>query len=112
MEMIARKKVIVSMCQLVQLLPRKFYIEVCYSDVIVNKSYKGCTLIFQFSCSNGHKYMWASSPENVSCGGSAIYATNIVFATALLFSGNAFSKIKKMMDFMGLECISQATYYR
>ena len=59
----------------------------------------------------GREYSWSSSPELLSSAGYAIHS-NLVFASGILCSGNGFVKIKRMMEFMGVKCISQATYYR
>lgn len=62
--------------------------------------------MFHSMCKNGHKYLWSSSPELVSSAGYTIHSNNLIFACGILCSGNAFAKVKRMMDFIGVKCIS------
>ena len=110
--MISDDKVIVSVPQLMQLIPDTCYINGCLSPISSSHRYRGCAIIITFTCKNGHEYSWSSSPELLSSAGYAIHSNNLVFASGILCSGNAFAKIKRMMEFMGVKCISQATYYR
>lgn len=110
--MIKDDKMIVSVPQLLQLVPDTCYMKNCMSSISSSHGYRGCAMIITFTCTKGHKYSWSSSPELLSAGGCAIHSNNLIFASGLLCSGNAFAKVKKMMDFMGVKCISEPTYYR
>lgn len=71
----------------------------------------GCTLVVNMVCNAGHTFSRASSPVLVNRNNSTIYKANLVFASALLLSGNNFNKILQLCRFLGLKCISASTYY-
>ena len=71
----------------------------------------GCILLVKSVCSQGHTFSW-SSPVLMNSNNAVIYKGNLVFAAALLLSGNNYYKIRQFCRFMGLRCISPTTYYR
>lgn len=111
-ELIGCKKVIVSVPQLMQLLPVQCIRATCSQPVTVKEQYRGCGLLFHFSCGAGHSYTWSSSGEHLNADGIAVHANNLLLAASCLLSGNSFSKIERMFNFMGLQCISEQMYYR
>ena len=56
-------------------------------------------------CSEGHKYRFCSYQVN------DVYANNLQVAACILLSGNQFSKIERLANFLNLEFISSSTYY-
>lgn len=60
------------------------------------------------TCSNAHRNeSWDSQPMY-----KGVFAENFQLATSILCSGNSFGKINLMCKFLGLNCISQSTFYR
>ena len=62
----------------------------------------GCALEVNMVCSAGHSFNWASSPLLTNSRSSAMYKINLVFASALLLSGNNYYKIRQFCRFMTL----------
>ena len=108
---VAATKVIVSVPQLLQLVPKICHVKKCSGSVTIHERYIGATLALTVTCSSGHSYAWYSSPQHVDKGGSRVFYNNILLAACIL-SGNAHDKILRMMHFMGLKCIAISTFYR
>lgn len=109
---IATTKVIVSVPQLLQLVPKICYVRKCSGSVTIHERYIGATLVLTVTCSSGHSYIWYSSPQHLNKVGSCVFYNNILLAASVLLSGNAPDKIIRMMKFMGLKCITNSTFYR
>ena len=71
----------------------------------------GCSLVVKMVCSRGHTFSWASSPVVTNSDKSMLYKANLVFASALLLSGNNYYKVLQLCRFMNMKCISPSTYY-
>ena len=71
----------------------------------------GCSLVVKMACSRGHTFSWASSPLVTNSNKSVLYKANLVFASALLLSGNNYYKVLQLCRFMNLKCISPSTYF-
>ena len=65
-----------------------------------------CALVMKMKCSAGHVFTWSSSPVIRNANRHAIYKANLVFASALLFSGNNYYS-----NFMHVNCISPSTFF-
>ena len=104
-------KVIVTVPQLLQLIPDTCYICNCSAPLSLSHRFRGCSIVITLQCKNDHEYLWSSSPQLINSAGYAVHSNNLVLACGMLCSGNTFAKVKRMMDFIGLKCISQATYY-
>lgn len=109
---IAATKVIVSVPQLLQLVPKICYMRKCSGSVNIHQRYIGATLALTVSCSSGHSYIWYSSPQHLNKSGSRVFYNNMLLAACVLLSGNAHHKIVRMMNFMQLKCITNSTFYR
>ena len=83
----------------------------CHCQCKITTRFAGCTLVIKMKCSTGHVYMWSSSPIIRNANQHAIYKSNLVFASALLFSGNNHYKIQQFFNFMDVKCISPSTYF-
>ena len=71
----------------------------------------GCSLVIKMVCSKGHTFIWASSPVVTNSDKSILYKANLVFASALLLSGNNYYKVLQLCHFMNMKSISPSTYY-
>lgn len=65
------------------------------------------TLVVNTWCKAGYTFRFASSEEV-----NGMFSNNLQAAAAILLSGNNFSKISRMADFMGLSFLSSSTFYR
>lgn len=105
-------KVVVSMPQLMQLIPTVCLQEGCLLPLNAHQEYRGCGVLVHLTCIAGHRFSWSSSPEHLNHEMSAIHSNNLLLAASLLLSGNSFAKIQLMFKFMGLKMISRDMYYR
>ena len=90
---IAATKVIVSVPQLLQLVPRICHVSKCFGSVTIHEHHIGATLVLHVTCSSGHSYIWYSSPQHLDKSGSGVFYKNILLAASVLFFGNAPDKI-------------------
>ena len=105
-------KVVVSMQQLMQLIPSVCLRENCHLPLKACEEYRGCGVLIHLTCVAGHSFTWSSSPAHVNREGSVIYGNNLLLASSLLLSGNSFAKVQLMFRFLGLKMISKVMYYR
>lgn len=71
----------------------------------------GCALVLKMECDAGHVFHWSSSPVIRNAKQNSVYKVNLDFASALLFSGNNYYKIRQFCSFVGVGCISASTYF-
>ena len=71
----------------------------------------GCALVMKMTCSAGHVFTWSSSPVIRNANWHVIYKANLMFASALLISGNNYYKIQQFFKFMHMNCISPSTFF-
>ena len=83
----------------------------CQLQCNVTTRMVGCTLEVRMECSDGHRFTWASSPTMRNDNRRVIYKSNLIFASALLLSGNNYYKIHRFCSFMKMRCISPSTFF-
>lgn len=66
-------------------------------------------LIIEGRCANGHTFNWELSPS-MNTYKCKSYVDNLDFASAIVLSGNNFTKMKLFCQFLGLPCISKTTF--
>ena len=69
-------------------------------------------MYLHFRCGQGHSYSWSSSDEHLDKRGNSIQSNNLVVAASCLLSGNSFSKLLQMLDFMRMKIFSESMFYR
>ena len=79
----------------------------CDKALQVKHHFVGTTLVVNTWCKAGHTFRFASSEEV-----NGMFSNNLQGAAAILLSGNNFSKVSRMTDFMGLSFLSSSTFYR
>lgn len=109
--MITCTKIHVSLPQLLQLVPKICQHHGCSLECRCTTRLLGCSLVISMTCPEGRNFLWRSSAEHVNIVGTSVLANNLLFATAILFSGCAFGKMKRLCDFLGLRCVSATTFY-
>lgn len=70
----------------------------------------GCVLILRWSCPNKHFGKWESAEELCVKNNNKVYSINMMLASAVLFSGNNYGKIKNLFDLLNLHIITQTSY--
>ena len=106
-KMVQEKKCVCSLDLLIDIFRSRCHTPACQAKPHVQYHFIGITLIVNTVCSEGHKYRFCSSHQV-----NDVYANNLQVAACILLSGNQFSKIERLADFLNLEFISSSTYYR
>ena len=60
----------------------------------------------------GHIYMWQSSATHYNSNDVGISENDLLFAAAILYSGNNFAKIEHFCNVFSLKCITEKMFYR
>ena len=110
--MVQCPKVIVAVPQLLQLVPRTCLQPGCSEPLTTTPTFLGCSVVLTMVCPQDHSFSWCSSSRHLNSIGIPICASNLLLAGSILFSGNAFHKIDQLFHFLGLKCISEASFYR
>lgn len=104
-------RIFCSVNKILKLAQRKCSFPLCDSFYKVSYKPSGCAIIVSGICDNGHKFEWTSSESSVNQSEHTLYRDNLSFATALVLSGNNFSKIALFCKFYGVKVISKSTFY-
>ena len=110
-EAITCTKLLVSLPQPLQLIPKSCPTLGCTNVTSTRKQFVGATVVITIYCSIGHENTWCSA-QHVDQAGTVVFYNNMICTASCLFSGNAHAKIAQMMSFMGMNWISNATFYR
>ena len=90
------KHIIYSSLKLIELFGKVCQEEGCGEEYHLTNTIIGRCLTISARCSNGHLRKWSSS-ERVT--NSSVFLDNLDFATALVLSGNHFTKIHQFSQF-------------
>lgn len=83
----------------------------CESSINVGYELCGCCMKIYGCCTNAHKLDWVSSDFHLNNNGSRIYNINISLASAVVLSGNSFTKMSTFFKFMNVAIISRTTFH-
>ena len=97
------KHIIYSSLKLIELFGKVCQEEGCGEEYHIINTIVGCCLTISTWCSNGHLRKWSSS-ERVT--NSSVFLDNLDFATALVLSGNHFTKIHQFSQFFEMAVLS------
>ena len=97
--------------KLLELAGRKCRESNCLSCYTIQHKFSGCTLIISGVCQKGHQFQWTSSCTIGKNCGKAIHEDNILFAMAIVLSGNNFQKIEILARILKLHVISRTTFH-
>lgn len=78
----------------------------------MRRQFVGATVVITLQCYVGHENTGCSSAQHLDKDGTVVFYNNIICAASCLFSGNAHGKISQMMSFMGMNWISNSSFYR
>ena len=77
----------------------------------VSTEFQGCCLIGHGKCMLGYQFKWESSVAQANQNGPKIYTDNLDSASAVVFSGNHFSKMRLFFYFYDVPVISLITLH-
>lgn len=100
-------KVICFLYLLLQLFNEKCRHPTCNLTASTEFTLIGTSVLIKWSCMEGH---CGNSYSSYDCNG--VLATNLQSASAILYSGNNFSKLEKFSQFLGLSFLSKSTFFR
>lgn len=106
-KMVDEKKCVCSVALIIEILQLRCQTPGCTLKPNIKYHLIGLTLVVNCICEAGHKYRFCSSHQV-----NDIYANNLQPAASILLSGNQFSKVKRMAEFLGLAFLSSSTFYR
>lgn len=93
-----KKCIICSSHKLIELFGKVCQEEGCGKEYHLTNTIIGCCLTISTLCSNGHVRKWSSS-ETVTNTNGNVFLDNLDFETALVLSGNHFTKIQQFGQF-------------
>ena len=104
-------RIICSLSRLLQLARRKCTCDGCNS--LCNIFYKKCSfcLLINRIRESGHPFTWESSEHLQNQSNNWLYQDNFHFASAVLLSGNNFTKVELLCQFLGVPIISKSTFH-
>ena len=105
-------RIIVNVSNLMDLVPKYCLRNSCQEIVSVSTKFIGSVLKLKLVCSSGHCVQWASSDPHYDKKGDMINENDLLFAAAVLFSGNHYAKVKHFCTIFKLKCIGERTFYR
>lgn len=94
-----------------ELASRKCQAINCRYACQVSYEVTGCCLQLSGVCQDGHRFYWSSSEFHTNKNRTKIFDVNLLLASAIVLSGNNFTKIKMLSNFMHLAVISKTTFY-
>jgi len=102
-----------SIKKLLELAKGKCQTANCVHTREISYEITGCCLELNGVCKAGHRFYWSSSgvQTNGSRPKSKIFDVHILLTSAIIFSGNSFTKIKLLFDFIHLAMIGRTTFY-
>ena len=85
----------------------------CGSEREVDYKPSGCCIIIYGTCGNGHSYQWESSKRlgQEQQKHKRLHVDNLHFASAIVLSGNNYSKIEQFARFYRLNIISRSVFH-
>ena len=102
-----KKRIICSTLKIIELFGKVCQVEGCGAEYHLTNTIVGCCFTISARCANGHLHKWSSSERitNSTTGDvlgdvlGDVFANNLDFATALVLSGNHFTKIQQFGQF-------------
>lgn len=104
-------RIICSLSRLLELARRKCTSDGCNSQCNISYKKCGCCLLINGICECGHTFTWESPERLLNQSISRLYQDNLCFASAVLLSGNNFTKVELLCQFLGVPIISKSTFH-
>ena len=104
------KRIICSPNKLLELFGKFCQEDGCGKEYHFTNTTIGCCLSIVAQCSNGHcRKSWSS--DKIPSTKGEIYRDNLDFATAVVLSGNHFTKIQQFCRFFNVAVLSRTSFY-
>jgi len=107
----AYKRFICSVDKIMELIGLKCHTMDCDRDCRFTPGFVGCCLTITGLCSAGHVFTWNSSHVHLNKAGSKIFEDNFNVAISTVTSGNNFSKVNMLFDFLKMPVLSLTTFH-
>ena len=109
-EGLTNKRIICSSLKLMELFGKVCQEEGCGEEYHLTDTIVGCCLTISARCSNGHLRKWSLS-ERITNSNGSVFLDNLDFATALVLSGNHFTKMQQFGRFFEMAVLSHSSFY-
>lgn len=100
-----------SLEKILQLVDKRCKVQTCNKNYDIKYEICGCCLKITGRCANAHSFTWCSSHVISNVAGNRIFLDNLLFASAVVLSGNSFSKLELFFRFMDLHIVSSTTFH-
>ena len=100
-----------SLQKILQLVDNRCKVQTCNSNYDIKHEICGCCLKITGRCANAHTFIWCSSDVISNVTGNRIFVDNLYFASAVVLSGNSFSKLELFFRFLNLHIVSSTTFH-
>ena len=106
-----KKRIICSTLKIIELFGKVCLVEGCGAEYHLTNTIVGCCFTISARCANGHLRKWSSSEGITNSTTGGVFADNLDFATALVLSGNHFTKIQQFGQFYEMAVLSRSSFY-
>ena len=88
------ERVLCSLEKILQLVDNRCKVQACSGNYDIKYEFCGCCLKITGRCANAHTFTWCSSDVISNVASSKLFLDNLNFASAVVLSGNSFSKLE------------------
>ncbi|XP_065886789.1 uncharacterized protein [Dysidea avara] len=108
----ANIKVLCNLDKLLMLFSGKCHKPGCVENCSIAK-YKviGCCVLIHSQCTNKHIFVWKSSEMLTSRTNNKLFQNNLLFASAIILSGQSYYKIADFANVLGLSVSSSSSFH-
>ena len=108
----ANIKVLCNLDKLLILFSGKCHKPGCVENCSIAK-YKviGCCVLIHSQCTNKHIFVWKSSEMLTSRTNNKLFQNNLLFASAIILSGQSYYKIADFANVLGLSVSSSSSFH-
>ena len=105
------ERVLCSLQKILQLIDNRCKVQTCNNNYDIKHEICGCCLKITGRCANAHTFTWCSSDVISNVTGNRIFVDNLYFTSAVVLSGNSFSKLELFFRFLNLHIVSSTTFH-
>lgn len=105
------KRFICSLHKLLELAAGVCDVDNCGSQRNIDYAPSGCCISIFGTCANGHPFYWESSDKLGTGDQRKLLIDNLHFASAIVLSGNHYSKMEQFARFFHLNILCSASFY-
>ena len=108
---LTKKHIICSTLKIIELFGKVCQVEGCGAEYHLTNGIVGCCMTISARCANGHLRKWSSSERITNSTTGDLFVDNLDFATALVLSGNHFTKFQQFGQFYEMAVLSCSSFY-